>query len=290
MAVERVAVVGAGTMGNGIAQVLATAEIEVTLVDVAPEQLERAGETIARSLERLVRRDGLTAASKQEILGRIRFTPVLDASAGADLLVEAVVEDLATKQRVLQDGAAVFPETALLVSNTSSISITALAGAVARPERVVGMHFFNPVPVMHLVELIPSLLTAPETAARAEAFADDILGKRVIRSKDRAGFIVNALLIPYLLSAVRMVEAGFATPEDIDRGMVDGCNHPMGPLALCDLIGLDTVAAVADSLYEEFKEPLYASPPLLARMCEAGLLGRKAGEGFYPYDGTSPGR
>ncbi len=177
----------------------------------------------------------------------------------------------------------VVAEDAILASNTSSIPIMKLAMATERPSSVVGLHFFNPVPVLRLVELVSSLLTAPETAARAEEFATGALDKRVVRSKDRAGFIVNALLVPYLLSAIRMLESGFATAEDIDAGMVEGCAHPMGPLALTDLIGLDTTLAVAESLYAEFKEPLYAPPPLLSRMCEAGLLGRKSGRGFYDY-------
>jgi len=155
--------------------------------------------------------------------------------------------------------------------------------ATKRPEQVIGIHFFNPVPVLRLVEVVTSLLTSPDTTARAEAFAIDVLNKKVIRSQDRAGFVVNALLIPYLLSAIRMMESGFATAEDIDTGMVEGCNHPMGPLHLTDLIGLDTTLAVAQSLYEEFKEPLYAPPPLLSRMVEAGLMGRKSGRGFYDY-------
>src|SRR5215204_4231324 len=172
---------------------------------------------------------------------------------------------------------------AVLASNTSSIPIMKLAMATRRPEQVIGLHFFNPVPVLPLVELVTSLLTGDETARRAEAFAAEVLDKKVIRSQDRAGFIVNALLIPYLLSAIRMLESGFATAEDIDTGMVQGCAHPMGPLALADLIGRDTTMAVAQSLYEEFKEPLYAAPPLLARMVDAGLLGRKVGRGFYEY-------
>jgi 3-hydroxybutyryl-CoA dehydrogenase len=172
---------------------------------------------------------------------------------------------------------------AVLASNTSSIPIMKLAMATSRPSQVIGIHFFNPVPVLPLVELVTSLLTSDETAGVAERFAADQLGKQVIRSQDRAGFIVNALLIPYLLSAIRMLESGFATAEDIDLGMVKGCAHPMGPLHLADLIGLDTTMAVANSLYEEFKEPLYAPPPLLARMVEAGLLGRKSGRGFYNY-------
>jgi len=172
---------------------------------------------------------------------------------------------------------------AVLASNTSSIPIMKLAMATQRPSQVIGIHFFNPVPVLPLVELVTSLLTSEETTNVANAFAAEQLGKQVIRSQDRAGFIVNALLIPYILSAVRMLESGFATADDIDMGMVKGCAHPMGPLALADLIGLDTTMAVAESLYQEFKEPLYAPPPLLARMVEAGLLGRKSRRGFYDY-------
>jgi 3-hydroxybutyryl-CoA dehydrogenase len=195
-----------------------------------------------------------------------------------------VVEDEALKTEVFQAlDKVVTDEHAILASNTSSIPVMKLGIATSRPEQVLGIHFFNPVPVLRLVELVTSLMTAPSTADRAEAFATDVLHKRVIKSQDRAGFVVNALLIPYLLSAIRMMESGFATADDIDTGMVEGCNHPMGPLRLTDLIGLDTTLAVAESLYQEFKEPLYAPPPLLSRMVEAGLLGRKAGRGFYDY-------
>ncbi|MET0324760.1 MAG: 3-hydroxybutyryl-CoA dehydrogenase, partial [Ilumatobacteraceae bacterium] len=204
--------------------------------------------------------------------------------ADRQLVVEAVVEDEQSKIdvfRALDD--VVTDPAAILASNTSSIPIMKLGIATKRPEQVIGIHFFNPVPVLRLVELVTSLMTSPETIAAAERFAVERLGKRVIRSQDRAGFVVNALLIPYLLSAIRMMESGFATAEDIDIGMVEGCNHPMGPLHLADLIGLDTTQAVAESLYEEFKEPLYAPPPMLSRMVEAGLLGRKTGRGFYDY-------
>lgn len=206
------------------------------------------------------------------------------SSATAVHHIEAVIEDEALKTEVftILDKVVTDPN-AILASNTSSIPVMKLGIATQRPENVVGVHFFNPVPVLRLVELVTSLLTSPETAGRAEAFATDVLHKKVIRSQDRAGFVVNALLIPYILSAIRMMESGFATAADIDTGMVEGCNHPMGPLHLADLIGLDTTLAVADSLYAEFKEPLYASPPLLSRMVEAGLLGRKAGRGFYDY-------
>ena len=200
------------------------------------------------------------------------------------LVVEAVMEDEALKTNVFRElDRFVTDPQAILASNTSSIPIMKLGIATQRPEQVIGIHFFNPVPVLKLVELVTSLLTSPATTERANSFASDVLHKRVIRSQDRAGFIVNALLIPYLLSAIRMMESGFATVDDIDAGMVEGCNHPMGPLRLTDLIGLDTTMAVADSLYAEFKEPLYASPPLLSRMVEAGLLGRKTGRGFYDY-------
>jgi 3-hydroxybutyryl-CoA dehydrogenase len=198
--------------------------------------------------------------------------------------VEAVIEDEAAKVDVFRSlDKVVVDESAILASNTSSIPIMKLGIATGRPEQVIGIHFFNPVPVLRLVELVTSLLTSPDTVAAADAFATDALGKKVIRSQDRAGFVVNALLIPYILSAIRMMESGFATADDIDTGMVEGCNHPMGPLHLADLIGLDTTQAVAESLYEEFKEPLYAPPPMLSRMVEAGLLGRKAGRGFYDY-------
>ena len=199
-------------------------------------------------------------------------------------VIEAVVESESEKLAVFQSLDKIVEDpVAILASNTSSIPIMKLAMATSRPSQVIGIHFFNPVPVLPLVELVTSLLTSDETAAIAHDFATEQLGKQVIRSQDRAGFIVNALLIPYLLSAIRMLESGFATAEDIDLGMVKGCAHPMGPLHLADLIGLDTTMAAANSLYEEFKEPLYAPPPLLARMVEAGLLGRKSGRGFYNY-------
>ena len=200
------------------------------------------------------------------------------------MVVEAVVEDEAMKVDIFRElDRVLVDDSAILASNTSSIPIMKLGTVTARPEQVIGVHFFNPVPVLRLVEIVTSLMTGPETTARAEAFATESLDKRVIRSQDRAGFVVNALLIPYLLSAIRMMESGFASRDDIDVGMVEGCSHPMGPLRLTDLIGLDTTLAVAESLYEEFKEPLYAPPPLLSRMVDAGLLGRKAGRGFYEY-------
>jgi 3-hydroxybutyryl-CoA dehydrogenase len=254
-------------MGAGIAQLGCQAGLRTLLYDPLPEARERG------------------AASVRKRLGDVPELVVvdeLDELAACGLVIEAVPERPELKRELFGKLSERNPEI-VLATNTSSIPVMKLAMATDRPASVLGLHFFNPVPVMHLVELIPSLLTAPETSTRAEAFAGNVLGKRVIRSKDRAGFIVNALLIPYLLSAIRMLESGFATAEDIDSGVVEGLRHPMGPLALTDLIGLDTTIAVSQSLYEEFKEPLYAPPPLLSRMVEAGLLGRKVGRGFYDY-------
>jgi 3-hydroxybutyryl-CoA dehydrogenase len=226
----------------------------------------------------------MTEAERETTIANLTFCTDLDEMADRQLVVEAVVEDEALKTEVFAAlDRIVEPEDAILATNTSSIPIMKLGIATQRPEQVVGIHFFNPVPVLRLVELVTSLMTSDETVARSRSFATDRLSKVVIRSQDRAGFVVNALLIPYILSAIRMMESGFATADDIDNGMVEGCNHPMGPLHLADLIGLDTTQAVAESLYAEFKEPLYAPPPMLSRMVEAGLLGRKSGRGFYDY-------
>jgi len=284
MSIDRVGVVGCGLMGSGIAEVCARAGLPVVVREVDAAAAERGQQRITTSLDRGVRAGKLAEEERDAALARLEITTDAEALAGCGLVVEAVVEDEASKVAVFRelDRVVAAPD-AILASNTSSIPIMKLGMATGRPEQVIGIHFFNPVPVLRLVELVQSLLTSPETVARADAFATGTLGKRVIRSQDRAGFIVNALLIPYLLSAIRMMESGFASAEDIDIGMVEGCNHPMGPLRLADLIGLDTTMAVADSLYAEFKEPLFAAPPLLSRMVEAGLLGRKAGRGFYDY-------
>jgi 3-hydroxybutyryl-CoA dehydrogenase len=280
----RIGVVGCGLMGSGIAEVAARAGLDVVVVE-ADEAASKAGRgRIESSLSTGVDRGKLEAADMDAALGRIAYATDPDQLADRELVIEAVVEDAATKVAVFERvDRAVESADAILASNTSSIPIMKLAMATRRPEAVVGMHFFNPVPVLALVELVPSLLTGEPTIERSERFATEVLSKRVIRSQDRAGFVVNALLIPYLLSAIRMLESGFATADDIDAGMVEGCAHPMGPLRLTDLIGLDTTMAVAESLYEEFKEPLYAAPPLLSRMVDAGLLGRKTGRGFYDY-------
>jgi 3-hydroxybutyryl-CoA dehydrogenase len=281
--IERVGVVGGGQMGAGIAEVVARSGVEVVVCDIDDAAIALGRGRIEKSLERAAKAGKLESSAADATLARVRFTTDLGDLADRQLVIEAVREFEDEKIEVFGNlDKIVADHDAILASNTSSIPITKLASATQRPDHVLGLHFFNPVPVMRLVELIPAMRTAPAVADRAEAFAAS-LGKRVIRAQDRAGFVVNALLVPYLLAAIRMFEAGFASAADIDTGMVEGCSHPMGPLALADLIGLDTVEAVAISLYEEYKEPLYASPPLLSRMVEAGLLGRKSGRGFFDY-------
>ncbi|MFE6645600.1 3-hydroxybutyryl-CoA dehydrogenase [Nocardioides sp. NPDC057772] len=279
---NRIGVVGAGLMGAGIAEVAARAGKDVVLVDADPTAAEAGLDRLTGSLERARQRGKITDTAA--VLERITGSSDLDALADRDLVIEAIVEDEAAKTTLFTRlDAIVADPRAVLASNTSSIPIMKLAVATDRPAQVIGLHFFNPVPVLSLVELVPSLLTAPDTTDRVRTFVEQDLGKHPIDSQDRAGFVVNALLIPFVLSAIRMLESGFATAEDIDQGLVRGAAHPQGPLALADLIGLDTTKAVAESLYEEFKEPLYAPPPLLARMVDAGLLGRKTGRGFYHY-------
>ncbi|WP_432072941.1 3-hydroxybutyryl-CoA dehydrogenase [Streptomyces wuyuanensis] len=280
----RIGVVGCGLMGSGIAEVCARADRDVVVVEAGTAAVKDGRDRITASLDRAVAAGKLPGADRDAALARIVVTADMDALADRDLVVEAVAEREEAKARVFTGlDRTVRREDAILATNTSSIPVIRLAAATARPEQVVGLHFFNPVPVLPLVELVPSLLTGESTVRRAEAFASGVLGKEVVRARDRAGFVVNALLVPYLLAAVRMVESGTASVEDVDRGMVLGCAHPLGPLALADLIGLDTTRAIAESLYEEFREPLYAPPPLLARMVDAGLLGRKSGRGFHTY-------
>ncbi|HVA69833.1 MAG TPA: 3-hydroxybutyryl-CoA dehydrogenase [Acidimicrobiales bacterium] len=281
---ERVGVVGCGLMGSGIAEIAARAGANVMIVEQDTEAMARGRERIEKSLSRAVLAGKVPEDEANRALAHMFFSVDYADLWDRELVIEAVAESEEIKLDVFRRiDAEVKDPDALLATNTSSIPIIKLAMVTKRPEHVIGMHFFNPVPVLKLVELISSLLTSPETSARVRAYATDTLHKRVITSPDRAGFVVNALLIPYLLSAVRMLESGFASAEDIDTGMVVGCAHPMGPLALTDLIGLDTTLAVAESLYEEFKEPHLAPPPLLSRMTQAGLLGRKTGQGFFSY-------
>ncbi|MFJ9850224.1 3-hydroxybutyryl-CoA dehydrogenase [Streptomyces sp. NPDC101150] len=283
--IRRVGVVGGGQMGAGIAEVCARAGLDTVVCEADAVAARAARERVAVSLERAVQRGKLDRISAEDALTRMVFTGSLDDLADRQLVVEAVVENTEAKTAVFTalDKIVEDPE-AILATNTSAIPVMRLGMTTRRADHVLGLHFFNPVPVLPLVEVVTSLHTAPRVTAAAEEFVTTALGKTVVRSQDRAGFVVNALLIPYLLSAIRMAESGFASAADVDAGMELGCAHPMGPLKLADLIGLDTVASIAASLYDEFKEPLYAPPPLLLRMVEAGLLGRKAGRGFHTYD------
>ncbi len=280
-----VGVVGFGLMGTGIAEVCARNGLKVVIVEENRAQAETGRTRLEASLKRSESRGRLIGETAEQVLQRITVAADLDALASHEFVIEAITEDETAKIDLFRrlDHIVQTPE-AILASNTSSIPIMKLGVVTGRASQVLGIHFFNPVPVLPLVELVPSLLTSDSTLRRAQAFVRDQLGKTTIGCQDRAGFVVNALLIPFVLSAIRMLESGFATAEDIDQGLVLGAAHPQGPLALADLIGLDTTKAVAESLYGEFKEPLYAPPPLLARMVDAGLLGRKTGRGFYTYD------
>lgn len=284
MTVERVGVIGGGLMGSGIAEVCARSGCDVIVHEIDSATAEAALGRIEGSLGRAVERGKLEAAERDEALARISVSTDLSEQADRQIVIEAATENEVLKKKIFGDLDEIVTDSdATLASNTSSIPITRLGAVTQRPENVVGLHFFNPVPVMALVELVTTVRTSEETSAKAKSFAEG-LGKTVVLAKDRAGFVVNMLLVPFMLSAIRMYEAGVADAKDIDTGMRLGANHPMGPLELTDFVGLDTTKYVADVLFDEFKEPLYASPPLLTRMVEAGLHGRKSGEGFYKYD------
>jgi 3-hydroxybutyryl-CoA dehydrogenase len=282
MTIEKVAVLGGGLMGSGIAESVARAGLAVTVRDVDDAAVEAARGRVASSLERAVAGGKIDAAESEAILGRLELTTAVGDLAGADLVIEAVPENARLKVKILGEVAAVVSEDTVISSNTSSIPIAQLAAGVPRPERVLGLHFFSPVPVMKLIEVVIALDTDEPTLEAAREFATRI-GKTPIETKDRSGFIVNMLLVPYLMAAVRMYEEGFATREAIDEGMKLGCGHPMGPLTLSDFIGLDVLYAIGDSLYEEFKRAEYAPPPLLKRMVASGRTGRKSSRGFYDY-------
>jgi 3-hydroxybutyryl-CoA dehydrogenase len=282
MSIEKVAILGGGLMGSGIAESVAVAGLSVIVRDIDDTAIGGARRRIEKSLGGAVERGKVDEGAAAEILNRISYTTELDDIAGADLVIEAVPENAELKANILAQVAGIVSEDALISSNTSSIPIAQLAAGLPSPERVLGLHFFSPVPVMRLVEVVVALGTSEEATESAKEFADRI-GKRAIVTKDRSGFIVNMLLVPYLMAAVRMYEEGFATAEDIDEGMKLGCGHPMGPLTLADFIGLDVLYAIGDSLYEEFKQTEYAPPPLLKRMVASGRIGRKADHGFYEY-------
>ncbi len=282
--IERVGVIGCGLMGSGIVEVCARAGLAVLVTERDEQALESGHRRVVESLDRAVVRGKLDATARDEAIQRVSWTTDLADLADRDLVVEAVAEVESVKIDVFRRlDEIVASHDAILATNTSSIPVMKLAMTTSRPAQVVGVHFFNPVPVLELVELVPSLVTSSDTEQRAREFVEKRLAKQVIRAQDRSGFVVNALLIPYLLDAIRMFESGFATRDGIDQGMVLGCAHPMGPLRLADLIGLDTVMAIAESMYEEFKQPQHNPPPLLRRMVDADLLGRKTGRGFYAY-------
>jgi 3-hydroxybutyryl-CoA dehydrogenase len=282
--IQRVGVVGAGQMGSGIAEVAAKSGADVVVYEPAEQFLEAGRKRITASLERAAAKGKLSEADKDATLARLTYTTNLADLADRQLVIEAVIEDEAVKAKIFAELDEIITDPdAVLASNTSSIPIMKIAAATKNPSRVLGLHFFNPVPVLPLVELINTLVTSDAAVARVEKFAAETLGKKVVRCSDRSGFIVNALLVPYLLSAIRMVENGVASVEDIDTAVEAGLSHPMGPLRLSDLIGLDTMKLIADAMYDEYRDANYAPPPLLQRMVEAGQLGKKSGKGFYTY-------
>jgi 3-hydroxybutyryl-CoA dehydrogenase len=282
MAIAKVGVVGCGLMGGGIAQVVAQAGFPVTVVEANPELLDRGLGAVRRNLDGLVERGRLEAAQRDAAWGRFRGAVRLEDLADVDLVIEAITENVALKKETFARLDQISPAHAILASNTSSCTVTEMAAATKRPAQVLGLHFFNPAPVMKLVEVVRTILTSDQTIKTAWAFVET-LGKTPVATTDTTGFIVNRLLVPYLLEAIRLLEAGIASKEDIDQAMKLGCGYPMGPFALLDLVGLDTTLFVAEVMFQEFREPRLAPPPLLRRMVLAGHLGRKSGKGFYDY-------
>jgi 3-hydroxybutyryl-CoA dehydrogenase len=282
MTFQTVGVVGIGQMGSGIVEAFARAGCDVIAREINDDLLDRGQAYLQRSLARGVERGKLAQAAADAALGRISFTTQLADFAHCDLVIEAATENMVLKKTLFTELDVICKESAILASNTSSLSITEIASATQRPDKVVGLHFFNPVPVMPLLEIIRGLLTSDETLDAVRALAQ-VLGKQLVFAKDNPGFIVNLLLVPYLFDAIRALENGVATKEDIDTGIKLGLNHPMGPFTLLDFVGLDTCLFIGDAMYQEFKDARYAAPPLLRRMVTAGLLGRKSGRGFYTY-------
>ena len=287
MDIKRVGVVGCGLMGSGIAQVCAEAGYDVVVREVSAELLKKGLGKIESFLAKGVEKGKVTPERKAEIMGRLEGTTALEGLARCDLVIEVVVESLQAKREVYQGLDALCPSHTIFASNTSSLSITEMAATTRRADRFVGLHFFNPVPLMKLVEVVRSPLTSEESFEKAVAFARS-LGKTPIRATDKTGFIVNRLLVPYLLDAIRALEEGVGSIPDIDEGMKLGCGHPMGPLTLLDFVGLDTTYYIANVMFDEFREKRFAPPPLLKRMVQAGLFGKKSGKGFYDYSQEPP--
>ena len=284
--VQKIGVVGAGTMGAGVAQVFAAAGFPVTGQDIEQGLVDRGMGAIKKSLERLVARDKLTAADKNATLGRIKATTKIDELSDCDVVVEAVLERYDIKKAVMSELDRLCRPEAILATNTSSISVTRIAAVSKKPGRVIGMHFFNPAPVMQLVEVIRALQTSDETCAKIVALSEAI-GKKAKMSKDSYGFVVNRVLFPMINEAINCLYEGLASPEDVDAMMKLGANHPMGPLSLADLVGLDIVLHIMETLYTGFEDSKYRPSPLLKQMCDAGYLGRKVGRGFFTYDGAA---
>lgn len=287
MVIETVGVVGCGLMGSGIAEVAAKAGFDVVVREVSDELIEGGRDRIRKSLDRAVERGKLTEADRDAAWSRLRFSTDLSDLADRDLVIEAIIEEIAAKNELfsaLNDLCG--PET-IFASNTSSLTITDMAAASGRMDRVVGLHFFNPVPVMQLVEVVRTIATSDEAFDAVYAFAE-ALGKKPITAKDNSGFVVNLLLVPYLLDAIRQLERGVASVEDIDRAMMLGLGYPMGPFALCDFVGIDTVYRISEIMFDEYRESRYAPPPLLKRMVSMGRFGKKTGKGFYDWSGDRP--
>jgi 3-hydroxybutyryl-CoA dehydrogenase len=285
--IRRVAVLGCGLMGSGIAEISARAGYETHVREINEEFAQKGLARIRKSLDRAVDKGKLEAGERDATLGRITTTTELKDLAGADIVIEAVTEDLDTKNAMYRELDGICGPDTLFASNTSSLTIASMAAATARPDRFVGLHFFNPVPVMKLVEVVRSIATSREAFDRAFEFAKSV-GKAPVEAKDTSGFIVNRLLVPYMLDAIRCLEAGLATTEDIDRGMTLGTGYPMGPFVLGDFVGLDTLHSIAEIMFDEFREPRFAPPALLRRMVTLGYYGRKSGRGFYDYSGEKP--
>ena len=287
MGIERVGVVGCGLMGSGIAEVAAKANFDVVVREVSEDLIEAGRDRIRKSLDRAVEREKLTVADRDAAWSRLRFSTELSELADRHLVIEAIVEEIGTKNELFAALDDLCGPEAIFASNTSSLTITDMAAATRRPDRVVGLHFFNPVPVMELVEVVRTIATSDEVFSAAFAFAE-ALGKKPITAKDNSGFVVNLLLVPYMLDAIRQLERGVASVEDIDQATTLGLGHPMGPFTLCDFVGIDTVYRISEIMFEEYREARYAPPPLLKRVVSMGRFGRKTGKGFYDWSGEQP--